>query len=66
MKTAKIENAMAVTLPEGSFYGNCSDCIYADRGDWRGDEVYCLCDKGWTHGYNRPRDREGCFWYEER
>ena len=53
-------------LPEGCFYGNCSDCVYADRSDWRDGEVYCLCEKGWTHGYNRPSDRNGCAYYEER
>ena len=32
----------------------------------RDGEVYCLCEKGWTHGYNRPSDRNGCAYYEER
>ena len=53
----KNETVAAVTLPEGTFNGNCSDCVYA---------VYCLCEKGWTHGYNRPSDRNGCAYYEER
>lgn len=53
MKNVKNKKMMAVVLPEGCFYGNCSDCVYADRSDWRDGEVYCLCEKGWTHGYNR-------------
>lgn len=55
MKNVKNKKMMAVVLPEGCFYGNCSGCVYADRSDWRDGEVYCLCEKGWTHGYNRPR-----------
>lgn len=51
MKNVKNKKMMAVVLPEGCFYGNCSDCVYADRSDWRDGEVYCLCEKGWTHGY---------------
>lgn len=57
------------SLSEGDkeyIVGNCSDCVYADRSDWRDGEVYCLCEKGWTHGYNRPSDRNGCAYYEER
>lgn len=64
MKNVKNKKMMAVVLPEGCFYGNCSDCVYADRSDWRDGEVYCLCEKGWTHGYNRPSDRNGCAYYE--
>ena len=66
MKNVKNKKMMAVVLPEGCFYGNCSDCVYADRSDWRDGEVYCLCEKGWTHGYNRPSDRNVCAYYEER
>ena len=47
MKNVKNKKMMAVVLPEGCFYGNCSDCVYADRSDWRDGEVYCLCEKGW-------------------
>ena len=50
MKNVKNKKMMAVVLPEGCFYGNCSDCVYADRSD---------C-------YNRPSDRNGCAYYEER
>ena len=57
MKNVKNKKMMAVVLPEGCFYGNCSDCVYADRSDWRDGEVYCICEKGWPHGYNRPSDR---------
>ena len=35
MKNVKNKKMMAVVLPEGCFYGNCSDCVYADRSDWR-------------------------------
>lgn len=45
MKNVKNKKMMAVVLPEGCFYGNCSDCVYADRSDWRDGEVYCLCGK---------------------
>lgn len=31
MKNVKNKKMMAVVLPEGCFYGNCSDCVYADR-----------------------------------
>ena len=41
MKNVKNKKMMAVVLPEGCFYGNCSDCVYADRSDWRDGEVYC-------------------------
>lgn len=41
----KNETVAAVTLPEGTFNGNCSDCVYADRSDWRDGAVYCLCEK---------------------
>lgn len=66
MERAVEHNVNAVILPEGCFCGNCTDCIYADRSDWNEDKVYCTCQKGWTHGYNRPSDRNGCFWYESR
>lgn len=62
-KTNETEKYMMM-LPEGCFCGNCMDCVYA--GDWNGDRVYCWCEKGWTKGYNRPSDRNGCIWYEER
>lgn len=45
MKNVKNKKMMAVVLPEGCFYGNCSDCVYADRSDWRDGEVYCLARK---------------------
>lgn len=66
MKNENVKNACSIVLPEGCFRGNCDDCVYADRSDWRGDAVYCRCQKGWTSGYNRPSDRNGCIWYERR
>ena len=56
MEKVDTRNKRMIVLPEGCFCGNCMECIYADRSDW----------KGWTHGYNRPEDRNGCIWFEER
>ena len=44
MKNVKNKKMMAVVLPEGCFYGNCSDCVYADRSDSRVGEAFCLSD----------------------
>lgn len=66
MEKVDTRNKRMIVLPEGCFCGNCMECIYADRSDWNGDRVYCRCQKGWTHGYNRPEDRNGCIWFEER
>ena len=55
MEKVDTRNKRMIVLPEGCFCGNCMECIYADR-----------CQKGWTHGYNRPEDRNGCIWFEER
>ena len=56
MERVDTQNKRMIVLPEGCFCGNCMECIYADRSDWNGDKVYCRCQKGWTHGYNRPED----------
>ena len=66
MEKVDTRNKRMIVLPEGCFCGNCMECIYADRSDWNGDRVYCRCQKGWTHGYNRPEDRNGCIWFEAR
>lgn len=56
-----VNNKLEIKLPEGSFFGNCSDCIYAN---WRDVDqygrVYCNGNYG---GYNDPQDRNGCFHY---
>ena len=57
MERVDTQNKRMIVLPEGCFCGNCMECIYADRSDWNGDKVYCRCQKGWTHGYNRPEER---------
>ncbi|MBQ8540090.1 MAG: hypothetical protein IJ435_01315 [Clostridia bacterium] len=58
--TTKIER---IELPMGHFEGNCSDCIYANYRDRDKDgRVRCEGDYG---GYNKPSDRNGCFYYEK-
>jgi len=48
-----------VVLPKGVFCNkNCNTCRNPDWRDTKEDgRVYC----GVGHGYNHPRDREGCF-----
>lgn len=58
----KVEKAKII-IPDGHFGGNCMDCRYADLNDTRGSEVYCRGNYG---GYNRPENRNGCFYYESR
>lgn len=52
-----------IRLPEGTFFGNCSDCRYAD---WNDKDQYgrVHCDGGYG-GYNNPSDRNGCFYWKE-
>lgn len=53
---------LEIRLPEGTFFGNCSDCRYANWSDRDSyGRVYC---EGRYGGYNYPHDRNGCFWYE--
>ncbi|MBP3938138.1 MAG: hypothetical protein IK955_01895 [Clostridia bacterium] len=57
------ENSKSVRLPEGCFCrGNCSDCIYANLRD-RDSYGRVKCDGGYG-GYNRPEDRNGCFYWK--
>lgn len=58
-----MNNQLNINLPEGTFFGNCSDCRYADWDDTdQYGRVYCMGSYG---GYNSPRDRNGCFYYKE-
>ena len=41
MEKVDTRNKRMIVLPEGCFCGNCMECIYADRSDWRDGEVYC-------------------------
>ncbi len=52
-----------IILPKGCFEGNCSDCLYAN---WHDKDSYgrVHCD-GPYGGYNRPSDRNGCFYYKK-
>ena len=51
---------LSIEIPEGCFYGNCSDCRHAAWNDMKDDgRVYCTCGEG----YNYASDREGCFYY---
>lgn len=53
---------ITIEIPEGTFEGNCSDCVYADWNDTdRYGRVYC---RGSYGGYNNPSDRNGCFHYK--
>lgn len=59
--TRKIER---IELPMGHFEGNCSDCIYANYRD-RDQHGRVRCE-GPYGGYNKPSDRNGCFYYERK
>ena len=63
MKKKDTNNQLqVVVIPEGSFEGNCSDCVYADWHDVdQYGRVYC---RGSYGGYNRPSDRNGCIHYK--
>ena len=57
----EMKRTQVVEIPEGTFEGNCSDCVYADWNDTdRYGRVYC---RGSYGGYNNPSDRNGCFHY---
>lgn len=58
----EMKRTQVVEIPEGTFEGNCSDCVYADWNDTdRYGRVYC---RGSYGGYNNPSDRNGCFYYK--
>lgn len=57
------QNIQIIQIPEGTFEGNCRDCVYADWNDTdRYGRVYCRVSYG---GYNKPEDRNGCFHYKD-
>ncbi len=56
-------NDEKIILPRGIFLGNCSDCVYANWHD-KDDYGRVYCDGGYG-GYNRPSDRNGCFYYRQ-
>lgn len=58
------EQAKRIIIPQGHFEGNCSDCIYANFRD-RDDRGRVKCEGGYG-GYNRPEDRNGCLYHEEK
>lgn len=61
MKDEK-QNIQIIQIPEGTFEGNCRDCVYAGWNDTdRYGRVYC---RGSYGGYNKPEDRNGCFHYK--
>lgn len=53
-----------IMLPQGFFEGNCSDCLYANFRD-RDEQGRVYCEGGYG-GYNFPKDRNGCFHYEQK
>ncbi len=57
-----MKNIKKIILPEGKFEGNCSDCVYAN---WYDKDSYgrVKCDGNYG-GYNKPSDRNGCFYYK--
>ena len=58
----EMKNIQLIEIPEGTFEGNCSDCVYADWNDTDCyGRVYC---RGSYSGYNNPSDRNGCFHYK--
>ena len=58
----EMKSTQTIEIPEGTFEGNCSDCVYADWNDTdRYGRVYC---RGSYGGYNNPSDRNGCFYYK--
>lgn len=56
------EKKESIVIPEGIFEGNCSDCRYANWYD-KDSNGRVRCD-GPYGGYNRPSDRNGCFYYK--
>lgn len=60
----KKQRKIKITIPQGHFEGNCSDCIYANLRK-RDDYGRVKCEGGYG-GYNNPDDRNGCFYYEKK
>ena len=58
-----MKEMLEIKLPEGCFEGNCSDCVYADLYD-RDSYGRVRCNNRNYGGYNRPQDRNGCFYYK--
>ena len=49
----EMKSTQTIEIPEGTFEGNCSDCVYADWNDTdRYGRVYC---RGSYGGYNNSR-----------
>lgn len=59
-----MKEKLEIILPKGCFEGNCSDCLYATHQD-RDSYGRVKCD-GPYGGYNKPEDRNGCFYYERK
>ena len=57
-----MKELVKVIIPEGSFKGNCTTCIFADRFN-KDSYGRVHCD-GKYGGYNYPKDRNGCNYYE--
>lgn len=57
------QKMVQITIPEGCFEGDCSDCIYANLRD-RDDRGRIYCENGL--GYVFVKDRSGCFRYEKK
>ncbi len=53
------EKTTQIRIPNGTFEGNCRDCVYANWHDKDSyGRVYC---QGGYGGYNDPDKRNGCF-----
>ena len=60
------EQKKTMVLPEGAFCGNCIDCRYADLDDQDSNgRIYCGCPRGFVKGYQYPKDRHNCDWYDQ-
>lgn len=60
------EQKKTMVLPEGAFCGNCIDCRYADLNDQDSNgRIYCGCPRGTVKGYQYPKDRHNCDWYDQ-
>ena len=64
MKKIAVKIPASIKLPAGKFEidKNCSTCIHANKYD-RDDYGRIRCEGGYG-GYNRPDDRNGCFYWE--
>lgn len=60
------KNICEVCLPEGTFMGNCTDCVYADWSEKRDGKIWCTAPMVLNGGWVRPSDRYGCSYYEYR